>query len=474
MGQLAFWFDAGTCIGCKACEIACKEKYNTPAGISWRPVKEYGGGEWQVHDGYASHEGVFTYYVTYTCMHCEDAPCIPVCEPGSLYKREEDGIVINRMDQCTGCRLCEPACPWDALHFDRQSGLVSKCDFCVDNLSEGKDPACVHICPQRCLDYGDYEELKAKYGDLSAVEPIPHAPEHGPALVVLPHGKSEQGSENNGRVLNRYEDIVTSNARVSQRTELRYPDPLPGETDYVALLAGEMALCGLLARALLSYGDRDWLESLVKDNVFEHIPFAAERPDTIAGQALLKSWADASAKGISDEEMEALNTDYTQLFTTTFGQCYAPPWESVYCNENQLLFQEQTARVREWYRRYGLESGQIYQEPDDHMGLELSFLAHLAAAALDARFADDGAKFETLVDAQRQFLSEHTLVWAHHWCDRAISMGRTDFYRGIVLLLRGALCELAAALKIKIPNKLQTPYMRGAGAKLERANAAMA
>jgi anaerobic dimethyl sulfoxide reductase subunit B len=470
MGQLAFWFDASTCIGCKACEIACKEKYNLPAGVRWRQVADYGGGEWTQQDGYVSHEGMYTYYVSSTCMHCEEPPCIPVCEPGSLYKRAEDGIVVNDMSKCTGCRLCEPTCPWDALHFDLQSGLVSKCDFCIDDIAVGKQPACIHICPQRCLDYGELDELQEKYGDLRAVEPLPDVPEHGPAMVVVPHKDSQKSGEGTGRVLNRYEDIVTSNARVSTRSDLRFPEELAGEIDYPAMLAGEMALCGLLAKALLSYADREWMQSLARDNVFSYIPFAANRPDVIAGQALLKSWSEMNESGLSDEDYEDLNTDYTQLFTTTFGQCYAPPWESVYCNENQLLFQEQTAQVREWYRRFNLESEQIYQEPDDHMGLELSFLAHLAASALDARLQGDEESFQALMDAQRQFLSEHTLIWAHHWCDRAISMARTDFYRGLVLLIRGALCELAAVLKIKVPNKLYTPYTKGAGAKLKKAS----
>ncbi len=469
MGQLAFWFDASTCIGCKACEIACKEKYNLPAGIRWRQVEDYGGGEWREIDGYLQHEGMFTYYVSSTCMHCEEAPCIPVCEPGSLYKREEDGVVINDMSRCTGCRLCEPACPWDALHFDQRSGLVSKCDFCIDDIAEGKQPACIHICPQRCLDYGELDELREKYGDVSAVAPLPEVPEAGPAMVIVPHKDSVPSGGEGGRVLNRYEDIVTSNARVMSRNELRYPEALPGEPDYPRLLAGEMALLGLLSRALLSYDDRSWLQSLAADRVFSHVPFAAARPDVVAGQALLKAWT--AADGLTDADYDALNTDYTQLFTTTFGQCYAPPWESVYRNENQLLFQEQTAQVRRWYRRFGLEPEQIYNEPDDHIGLELSFLALLAARALEARHAGNSVSFDALLEAQRQFLSEHTLVWAHYWCDRAISMAGTDFYRGIVLMIRGALCELAAVLKIRVPNKLYTPYAKGAGARLEKARA---
>ena len=469
MGQLAFWFDASTCIGCKACEIACKEKYNLPGGIRWRQVTDYGGGDWQVEDdGSVSHDGIFTYYVSHTCMHCQDAPCIPVCEPGSLYKREEDGVVLLDASTCTGCRLCEPTCPWDALHFDKQTGLATKCDFCVDDIAEGKQPACIHICPQRCLDYGELDELQEKYGDISAIEPMPEAPELGPAMVIVPHSESVASGEEKGVVLNRYEDIADSKARVMQRSELRFLDELPSEPDYTAMLAGEMALCALLARALLSYADREWLQSLARNKVFDHIPFAADRPDSIAGQGLLKAWSDDCAEGIDDEQFEAFNTDYTQLFTTTFGQCYAPPWESVYRNENQMLFQEQTAQVREWYRRYNLEPEQIYQEPDDHMGLELSFLAHLASLALDARLQGDNKAFEKLVDAQRQFLSEHTLVWAHHWCDRAISMGRSDFYRGVVLLIRGSLCELAAILKIKVPNRLYTPYEKGAGNKLKK------
>lgn len=469
MGQLAFFFDASTCIGCKACEIACKEKNNLPAGVRWRQVWDYGGGEWTVNDGYVSHAGMYTYYVSATCMHCAEAPCIPVCEPGSLYKREADGVVINDLSKCTGCRQCEPACPYDALYFDRQSALVSKCDFCADSLAVGETPACIHICPQRCLDYGELEDLQAKYGKLTAIEPLPDAAEIGPAIVIVPHKGSVLSGKGTGRLLNRIEDIETSIARVSTRTEISFSEDLPVEPDYPSMLAGEMALFGLLAKALLSYGDRNWIQSLVNNDVFSHIPFAATRADIVDGQSVLMSWSETNKGGMSDAHYEDLNTDYTQLFTTTFGQCYAPPWESVYCNENQLLFQDQTAQVRDWYRKYGLESGFIYQEPDDHIGLELSFLAHLAALALDARLQDNNELFLQCMDAQREFLSEHTLVWVHHWCDRAISMARTDLYRGLVLLARGALCELAALLKLKVANKLYIPYARGAGAKLKNA-----
>ena len=470
MGQLAFWFDASTCIGCKACEIACKEKNDLPAGVRWRQVWDYGEGEWTVNEGggYVSHENTFTYYVSATCMHCEEAPCIPVCEPGSLYKRESDGVVLNNLADCTGCRLCEPACPYDALYFDRQSGLVTKCDFCADSLEIDETPACIHICPQRCLDYGELDELREKYGDLSAIEPIPDAKEIGPAFVVVPHKDSVMSGEGKGRILNRLENIKTSHARVSTRTEIKYPDDLSGEVNYLDFFAGEMALFGLLSRALLSYADRPWLQSLADNSVFAEVPFAIERPDIVAGQMVLRAWCESYQGGMSDEQFEALNTDYTQLFTTTFGQCFAPPWESVYCNENQLLFQEQTESVRKWYKKYGLESAWVYKEPDDHIGLELSFLAHLASLGYSSAKNNATSEMNAVLDAQRKFLSEHTLVWVHHWCDRTISMARTDFYRGVGLLVRGALSEISAVLKLKIANKLHIPYERGAGAKLAK------
>jgi TorA maturation chaperone TorD len=98
-------------------------------------------------------------------------------------------------------------------------------------------------------------------------------------------------------------------------------------------------------------------------------------------------------------------------------------------------------QVRAWYRKYGLQSEQLYHEPDDHLGLELSFLAHLAQLGLQALDQQDTAALDQLLREQQAFLGEHPLRWAQAWCDLVNQHARTDFYRGIAWMVNGALEE---------------------------------
>ncbi|MCA9957681.1 MAG: molecular chaperone TorD family protein, partial [Anaerolineales bacterium] len=142
--------------------------------------------------------------------------------------------------------------------------------------------------------------------------------------------------------------------------------------------------------------------------------------------------------------------DYTNLFT---GMRKLPvsPWESVYFNDERLVFQAQTMDVRAWYRRYGLEVRQLHQEPDDHIGLELMFVAHLAQLALAALEANNEPEFEQALTAQRGFLSKHLLLWSLLWCEQMLEYAQTDFYRGLTLIIRGALAELSRILELSLP-----------------------
>jgi TorA maturation chaperone TorD len=114
------------------------------------------------------------------------------------------------------------------------------------------------------------------------------------------------------------------------------------------------------------------------------------------------------------------------------------------------VFQAQTLQVRNWYLRYGLEIENLHKEPDDHIGLELAFLAHLAQRGLHAIEQNDPGIFEDAMAAQRGFLAEHLLKWAPIWCSLVLEHAQTEFYRGMALLVRGVLTELAAIFDLKI------------------------
>ena len=214
-------------------------------------------------------------------------------------------------------------------------------------------------------------------------------------------------------------------------------------------LVGEMLLLSMVGRILYTYPfneERTWLQSLIDEDIFSEAPFAADNDDSKTGLKLLQKWG---KEGLSDESFERLRADYTRLFIGP-GKVIAAPWESVYFSDERLTFQEQTLDVRNWYRRFGLEADKIHQEPDDHIGLELLFLSHLAAQGIQALNEQDNTRFEMLLDAQREFLQKHVGSWALTWCELVEENARTDFYKGLASLTRGVLSELSAVLKVKL------------------------
>jgi len=200
--QLGFYFDANQCTGCKACQIACKDKSDLPVGVTWRRVAEFIGGSWvQNPDGSYDHS-VFAYYTSVACNHCENPLCVQVCPTQALWKRDEDGIVQVDASKCIGCRYCEWACPYGAPQFNEQIGVMTKCNFCVDYIDAGAPPACVAACPSRALEFGDIEELRAQHGELAEVAPLPEANITQPNLVINPHHSAQAVGSTQGMLAN--------------------------------------------------------------------------------------------------------------------------------------------------------------------------------------------------------------------------------------------------------------------------------
>ncbi len=214
-------------------------------------------------------------------------------------------------------------------------------------------------------------------------------------------------------------------------------------TDRTALLAGQALVLNLLGKLLYEFPDAAWLQSLADEAVFDDIPFGAHQPAVAAGLALLQQWAQENRNGQLD--FDALRSDYTRLLIVP-GKLFAPPWESAQVDSERQIFQEETLEVRGWYRRFGLQSEHLYSEPDDHIGLELAFLAHMAQLALAAHAEGDQPRVVEMLAAERAFLTEHPLRWAPAWCAQIGQNARTDFFRGLALMTDGVLTELAAAL----------------------------
>jgi len=221
--------------------------------------------------------------------------------------------------------------------------------------------------------------------------------------------------------------------------------PTPPVLADPTLLAGHALVLNLLGKLFYEAPDAGWLHTLAADAVFDEIPVSADQPDVTAGLALLQQWTRDHLAGLPAADYEAIRSDHMHLFLGP-GTVLAAPWESVQVDDEHLLFQTETLQVRSWYRRFGLQVIRLHQEPDDHVGLELGFLSHLAQLALAAHAAGDEARLAELLDAQRLFLRTHAQRWIPTWAGQVREHARTDFYRGLAQLTVGVLAELEAAL----------------------------
>lgn len=183
MSQLGFFVDVAKCTGCKTCQVACKDKNDLEVGRNFRRVSEFAGGTWKQVNG-AWQQDVFAYYVSISCNHCADPACTKVCPTGAHAKRADNGLVLIDQDKCIGCRMCEKACPYGAPQYDAQAEKMSKCNGCIDRLAKGLQPTCVESCPQRAIEFGEIEELRARHGQLAGIAPLPHSAQTRPSLVL--------------------------------------------------------------------------------------------------------------------------------------------------------------------------------------------------------------------------------------------------------------------------------------------------
>jgi anaerobic dimethyl sulfoxide reductase subunit B (iron-sulfur subunit) len=204
--QYAFYFNADQCINCKTCQSACDDKNNLPGGTIWRHVWQYSGGNWVEQDNVLVPNQVYSYSVSTACMHCEEPICADVCPTEAIYKRD-DGIVLIDDQRCIGCRSCEWACPYAAPTFREDLGVMTKCNFCYDLLDVGQPPMCVAACVMRCLDFGELDELRAKYGDLAEMAPLPSASYTKPSFVLTPSRFAQPIEGGSGRIINLEEEF---------------------------------------------------------------------------------------------------------------------------------------------------------------------------------------------------------------------------------------------------------------------------
>ncbi len=190
--QWGFIHNNVDCIGCRACEIACKDKNGLAPGPRFRRVQYIEGG---------TYPEVYAFKVNMSCNHCAQPACLPTCPTGAIFKRQKDGIVDIDSTLCIGCRRCEAACPFGAPQYDPDSNTVKKCNMCVDEMDAGRRPYCVMACMMRVLDVGPIEELrdgtyetKARGPNDEVVRQVKNMADPSltnPSIVFVPHSKGK-------------------------------------------------------------------------------------------------------------------------------------------------------------------------------------------------------------------------------------------------------------------------------------------
>jgi formate dehydrogenase iron-sulfur subunit len=168
-----FFTDTSVCIGCKACEVACKEWNQLPdkdlgfLGQSLDNTGELNGSTWRhvkfidnvPDETMGEGNGRAFLIMSDVCKHCQHASCMDVCPTGAIIRTEFDTVFIQE-DVCNGCRNCISACPYDVIAIDEDEKVAQKCTLCYDRLQGGLEPACAKACPTDSIQFGPLDELR--------------------------------------------------------------------------------------------------------------------------------------------------------------------------------------------------------------------------------------------------------------------------------------------------------------------------
>lgn len=144
MAKTSLIFFKNDCMGCHACEIACKQEHGLGVGPRLVRVVE------------KSPDFIPVY-----CHHCAKAPCAQACPTDAIYKND-NGIVLINKDECIGCQECVEACPFGAMQFNEATDIAIKCDMCIDRDNDDGKTACSKACPTQCIFVGESKELSKR------------------------------------------------------------------------------------------------------------------------------------------------------------------------------------------------------------------------------------------------------------------------------------------------------------------------
>jgi len=170
---MGFFTDTTICIGCKACEVACKSWNQLPAthggvtemsGDSYDNTRKLDGLHWRHVKFIEQFDGPYNgrwLMMSDVCKHCVQAGCLEVCPTGAIIRTEFDTVVIQS-DVCNGCRACIAACPFGVIDMNPAAGTAQKCTLCYDRMQVGLEPACAKACPTDSIQFGPISELRER------------------------------------------------------------------------------------------------------------------------------------------------------------------------------------------------------------------------------------------------------------------------------------------------------------------------
>lgn len=204
--------------------------------------------------------------------------------------------------------------------------------------------------------------------------------------------------------------------------------------DQIQMLIAHQLAYTFLSKVFYEPPNRELIDTLAADNLFDAFPLETGQPEAETGLALLRDFC----ASWSADDLEALQHDYRRLFVGP-GHLLAAPWESVYRGSDRLLFDTQTLLVRHEYQRFGMPIPNFHNEPEDHLGLEFRFIAHLCDLALGASERNQPQFIDAAIIEIQQFLRQHLLQWAPECLNLVIENARTDYYQGCSRLALGCL-----------------------------------
>lgn len=254
-----FFTDTTLCIGCKACEVACKEWNNLPAenlgltGHSYDNTGHLGAHTWRhvtFKERIAPQGERATSMPPYqsnwlmmsdVCKHCDPAPCLESCPTGALFRTEFDTVVVQQ-DICNGCGYCVPACPFGVVELSVEDGKAHKCTLCYDRLKGGLEPACAKSCPTDSIQFGVVEELVDR-----AERRVEQLREQGQRDAYLYGAPGHAGATGGIRRLNAFFLLIDR----PEHYNLPPAPSRPARNARPSFLAGMATMAGLALAALM-------------------------------------------------------------------------------------------------------------------------------------------------------------------------------------------------------------------------------